>query len=1665
MKRLLKSFVFAFSCLITLDAKAYLQALNPESFNALYNMASKGYVSSINNARSRGLNVDAVNGNGDTGLCVAAKRRDKLAFRTFLQSGANPSHPCTWDIENYQEFMQNAIRIRPAYIDASAAQMSASSNIEWSKVGWSTAGAAAIGTAVALVAGGGGGGGGGSSDECKDGVWGTDGKCHEKIDCLHGGIQVNDYCDCSRAKGWTGTRCESPASCPGYVSTCPEGYVKSSDTCQSGYKTLYKCEPNTCEGYYATCEQGYHRVETETCQSGETILYKCEPNTCDGFSLTKCDKGYIETDVCYTPTIRYVKCDACAEGYGYYGDDVCRKTLDCGTNGHQRLDECVCNVGYKGENCDEIADYTNFNVSKNIEVTGDSGDVIGLDYVEEGDKAGDPSTLYNALSGNVSDEFEATIKVTNNGSGNTYGMRNTQGGIDPSYYDADTTGKFGRGLKSTIIVNHNGNNENSEIYGMYSSGLVYIHHSESSIVPKRSAGENYIQVENHGRGKTYGIYAREFLLSGLGWVSVLNEGLEETFGIYVEKKWRTPVWTDGQLKVEASNPSSEANVYGYYFPQGSYAVSSYNSTFPDTVVINKGKGTAYGVYGALGYFQKGLTITSNGSAIAYHIDQNLTNTGDYVDGIYQEYSPITLSSQNGDNYLLEGSEGTTINNSATVEAGIKGYDVNNLKGAVIIGQNRGIWTTHSATNAGSITADNYGIQSSGNVDNSGMITAGHRGIDAQGNTTSIINSGSIKVSGGTRNYRAGINAGGTDDDLESTVKNSGDITVICPLDSDCYGITNFLSKSEGGILYDYGNVINENGGIITVQNNEGLLAGTGIYAGGQQVENKGTITAQIGMFGSRENTITNKGGVINTSFAGMYSQGNLSNYGTINILPSEAKTVYGITGDMVIGGVEMTNEGAIQTSGDEKHETVYGIFNNFSSYREERPYVRNSGEIILSAEKKAYGINANADVSNSGSIVVNAGEEATGIYGAVNNAGGTVEVTAPIAHGIVGRINEAQIGMVRVSGTTRAYGVELSNSIVLSGTYDVSVTATEGDAYLFYVRGETLTNNTILTGGTIFGSTVINNEKASVTNINGTGIEGQAYNYGNINAKSGIKALSIALNSGTIIAEKGIIGAGQITNEEGGVIRARQIGIEAGAHSTVNNYGNIIVQDTDLGNVYGIYADKSTVNNSGSIEVMGLADQSWGIYAINGSTVTNTGSITVNGDTCSGAGCRNDGTHIYIDGYSTLNNAAQMSFTSPLNIASLGGGHINMLAGGAITAPSVSGDLGISTDVVNKGFEDTYKLPEAIISDDTTGLNLLSQSVMFDASLDGSDVIMEKKSFEDLVENTSFADVLETNYAMKNNESLYQNLKSQSNKADFEQMVKDLQADGLKRFAFEDMTINEQLNFDMNNAIFDNTKPTFTLTGNTFPLNYEENGGSNARWMVTGKKEGNLTYGAGMAFTNINSRDGSDKNSRKDEQFLMMMPMGYHAKGFELMLTPRLGYAYGHYTRDGYNGAEYDGKVEKRLYGITSAARYPINKNGWVFAPQAEFNVMGYHIKGHEEDKQYAVNIASQEVVSVEAGLGLNMNKTYQFTDKHNLKINAALMAYHEFDDPYTLKLEMKEMSGNWKIKDDKRRNNHIAVKGGLEYELEPFSIYGHLYSYIDSEYRTKADIGLKFKF
>ena len=172
-------------------AEAFGYRLTPESFEEMYALAQNGRVEALRSSINRGLNIDVMNSNGDTGLCVAARRHDSYTYNAFRAAGANPRHPCTQDIEDYDNFLANSRAVsvtstpRAAYGTIGKEQYSVSPKIWW----W-IGGAALVGGAIAIALGGGGGGshsgsggGGGDTEDYNSlgSIAGTKGIIHKSV--------------------------------------------------------------------------------------------------------------------------------------------------------------------------------------------------------------------------------------------------------------------------------------------------------------------------------------------------------------------------------------------------------------------------------------------------------------------------------------------------------------------------------------------------------------------------------------------------------------------------------------------------------------------------------------------------------------------------------------------------------------------------------------------------------------------------------------------------------------------------------------------------------------------------------------------------------------------------------------------------------------------------------------------------------------------------------------------------------------------------------------------------------------------------------------------------------------------------------------------------------------------------------------------------------------------------------------------------------------------------------------------------------------------------------------------------------------------------------------------------------------------------------------------
>lgn len=143
------------------------QGLSPQSFNQMYSLAKSGEVEALRASVFRGLNIDSVNENGDTGLCIAAQKHDAYAYNSFRAAGANPRHPCTQKISDYEEFVNSYRTVsmeaspREAYGALGKEEYKVSSKVWW----WLGAATLIGGITVIILSKS---GGGGKSDSNND---------------------------------------------------------------------------------------------------------------------------------------------------------------------------------------------------------------------------------------------------------------------------------------------------------------------------------------------------------------------------------------------------------------------------------------------------------------------------------------------------------------------------------------------------------------------------------------------------------------------------------------------------------------------------------------------------------------------------------------------------------------------------------------------------------------------------------------------------------------------------------------------------------------------------------------------------------------------------------------------------------------------------------------------------------------------------------------------------------------------------------------------------------------------------------------------------------------------------------------------------------------------------------------------------------------------------------------------------------------------------------------------------------------------------------------------------------------------------------------------------------------------------------------------------------
>ncbi len=678
---------------------------------------------------------------------------------------------------------------------------------------------------------------------------------------------------------------------------------------------------------------------------------------------------------------------------------------------------------------------------------------------------------------------------------------------------------------------------------------------------------------------------------------------------------------------------------------------------------------------------------------------------------------------------------------------------------------------------------------------------------------------------------------------------------------------------------------------------------------------------------------------------------------------------------------------------------------------------------------------------------------------------------------------------IRNVGTGTSYGMysdkgNIYNSYLDSSVAFCSATGTikmlnmgNGDAYGMY-NSSTSTSVTTKNG---------NNDTITINNTgSGTAI-GIYANAGTISKRGTITLNNFDVN-GTII---GISGGNTIENSGSIILKSETfiddnfttnttdditytvptnhggtgIGMYVPAGATATNYGSISIDG--LTNGYGIYAKQgATITNSGTITITNTTN-AYGIYGERATTVYNTGTIKINNYQCTGTSCGSSHNAIVLNG-SVLYNSGQM-MASQMNLNSFGGNVVAGLGSQFVIDNELSGDLNISSELVQSGNQTTYIAENMIDAGDISGLNVRSASAMFDASVaeNGHDVVMQMKDFGDLTDNKSLAAFLANNYAKGKGQDLFSTLKSMDNMSAFNSTLSGLTGlNTFTQFAHEDLSAMREISFSMNNKLFENSsRDSFDISDSTgyFSFSNDHNGGSGRYGISSDKISDNWKLGYGMAMANINTGNG-DNMHRQNNLWLFYMPATYTNNDIELVIASKAGFAHSEYNRRGYNNINYEGYIEKRIFGLMNDLRYPVTFGNWTFAPDLAFNTIVYEQSGREDEQAFSLIIPDDRTISVETGLGFYTKYEKQLSNSGKFKLNSGLMLYREFGDTYDIKLGMRGMDGTFSL-----YNNDYEYRGaaslGFDYTTGHLHLYGNAQYFMDNANYMNFKGGVSYRF
>ena len=1351
--------------------------LRPISLAQMYSLASQGNVRALRAAVQRGMNIDATDRYGNTGLCHAILQRNYTAYNAFHASGANPRHPCIQNIPTYQydSFMDSSRATPVTATPRDAYKEFADGEFVFSKTSWVLGGLLLAGGITALVLSGSGGGGGSDYYFPSDSFTPTE-------DSL-GALVGTDAPSSPVATPYVPVKILNGKNTEDF-SLDNDSQILVDGTSQNLADVINF--NNSVLDYSKYLQVGMKAVDANQVVNGNMPITGSDAGAT--ISLKNNTVGMVALHNSNAINNNTIEITAENGTIGIIGSDKSlirnNGNIDISFKGNaatDQVDAMYVDTSSKAINTG--------NITGNVTSESAAGTLIGMQARLINQVQNPEGTILSELENNGNITLSATAANDKTISNSLIGMGSS---LENDFIDG------------TKLVRRTGYIE------MTNSGLIDLNVSL-------------------GDSGTYD-NSQTSLLSGTGGIIGMRADAHATafnngnINLTIAPESATSINNShaGMLSVHGGTITNNANItveggiggFGMLGIRGEGTNSEFNTLNP--TLINSGT-IAVNSFDGIGMATRhGGSVTNNGTIIMGEDSTGLqVNSGTGVNS-----GKITLNNSGVGMAIVKNttSEEGTVNNTST--ASITNANTGGKSGVITINNADGasgmFIEDGTANNAGTIeingtastsTSSSYGIQAqNGTVNNSGainvdvLLSGDAQAYGIYGESATVVNnSGAIVV----ENYGTGTYT------TSGANTNSGTITMngigSTGMASDSGALTNIQGGevevvSGTGMQSNTGQVLNEGTVSITNGNDSvGMTSGTNVINGSLNNPNATinmTGANSTGMLIGENGTATNYGQITLTSNKnglenyGMKSEGgtnaNVVNNGVIkltgysydsskeigygmSIVSGEAANNNTITFNQMYGYGMTSTDGTLNNNKDiDLNSGGYGlksdtgeVFNNTgatititgtptlnNSYgiAVETGTAKNFGTIDVTGNinnDATYGISVNGGNGINHSIINMNSNNAYGLYdggnggdGVITNmAGATINLFGNNAYGMFTTGKKAEnfgtinIGVDEdgiVTGGTGSSGMVAQDG---SQAFNSGIINMNGDgANAMFADGGTVTNTVngdiIVNGGngTIFktsnGGTAINEGDIIINADNYELFSSTDENGGNFQNTGNITVGSSG--SQIIVAGDGasISNAGDISldGDSNYIVYASGTG-------NITNTGKLTLEK-DSNNSYGIYMDDTATGevingNLGDIIVNGT--NAAGMFIASTSSdaqITNQGNITVSGNSSVGMGSSNG---------AIINNAGTITMNGGSAAINANGGTVNNQSGAKIIVSSDSNADGIvitsdatAANVVNEGSISISGNGDAIVSTTDSATNKITNQGSISVSGSGN---------------------------------------------------------------------------------------------------------------------------------------------------------------------------------------------------------------------------------------------------------------------------------------------------------------------------------------------------------